>query len=108
MFATLQWFIVVVLSVGAFIGAVWGVIDATRHTPGSFTSAGKLSKNAWVIILGISSLVAFISLPAPIGRGGGIVSFLGLPAVAAVVVYFVAVRPHLSGNRGRGTSTGGW
>jgi hypothetical protein len=115
MFAALQWGIVLILSVAAFVGAVWGVIDASRYTPQTFTNAGKQTKTVWVVLLVVAALIAFISLPAPIGQGGGIVGFLGIAAVVIVGIYFAGVRPKLRefgpprrGGTGGGNSRGGW
>lgn len=114
MFGTLQWGIVLILSVAAFVGAVWGVIDASRYSPQTFVNAGKQTKTVWVVLLVIAALVAFVSLPAPIGQGGGIIGFLGIAAVAVVGIYFAGVRPKLREfgpprrNPGGGNNRGGW
>ncbi len=114
MFGLLQNGLVLVISIAALAGAVWGLIDATQRPAQSFTAAGKWSKTIWLVILGVATVIAFLSLPRPLGTGGGIAGILGIAAVVAVVVYFVDVRPKLgdrgsggSGSTGRG-STGGW
>lgn len=116
MFGTLQWMILMVLSVGAFIAGVWGVIDAARYNANTFVAANKQNKALWVVILLAATAIAFISIPAPIGRGDGIIGFLGIAAVAAIALYFATVRPALrqheprrGGRRSGGSgSTGGW
>lgn len=110
MFGALQWLVVLILSLAAFFGAVWGLIDATRYSASAYEYAGKLTKQAWIAILAVCALVAFISLPAPVGRGSGILGFLGIAVVAAVAVYFTGVRPKLRGLPGGGErrSSGGW
>ena len=113
MFGALQWGIVLILSVAAFIGAVWGVIDASRYSSQAYVSAGKQTKSLWMVLLVVAALVAFISLPAPIGQGGGIIGFLGIGAVAVVAIYFTNVRPKLRElgpprRSSGGNSRGGW
>ncbi|MFP5359386.1 MAG: DUF2516 family protein [Actinomycetes bacterium] len=111
-FGFLQGMVIFAISAAALVGAIWGLIDALRRPEGAFTAAGKWSKTAWVAILAVSSAIAFISMPWPVGTGGGIVGFLGIAAVVGVVVYFVDVRPKLGGfgpTRGSGNAQrGGW
>ncbi|WP_062381444.1 DUF2516 family protein [Demequina pelophila] len=111
MFGSLQAMVVLVISAAALAGAVWGVIDAARRPDTAFRNAGKLTKTIWLAILGVATLIAFISLPWPLGTGGGIGGILGIVSVVAVIVYFVDVRPKiggptLGGNSNR--SSGGW
>ncbi|WP_296665232.1 DUF2516 family protein [Demequina sp.] len=118
MFGFLQSMVVFAISAVALIGAIWGLIDAARRSPSAFTAAGKWSKTIWMVILGVATLIAFVSLPWPLGGGGGIAGILGIASVVAVIVYFVDVRPKLGGFGGgsgggfgggsRGGSTGGW
>jgi hypothetical protein len=116
MFGTLQWGILMLLSVGALIAGVWGIVDAARYQSSTYVAARKQSKALWLVILIAASAIAFISVPAPIGRGDGIIGFLGIAAVAAIAVYFATVRPALrqheprrgGGRRGGSGSTGGW
>ncbi|WP_061961184.1 DUF2516 family protein [Demequina flava] len=113
MFGTLQNLIVFALSTAAFIGAIWGLIDASRRADSAFQAAGKQSKMIWLIILGAATIVSFLALPWPLGTGGGIGGILGIAAVVAVMVYFVDVRPKVSQfggppSRGRNQSSGGW
>ncbi|WP_062518983.1 DUF2516 family protein [Demequina silvatica] len=113
MFGFLQNTVVLLISLAAFAGAIWGLIDAARRPEGAFTAAGKWSKTIWLVILGVATIIAFISLPWPLGTGGGIGGILGIAAIVAVIVYLVDVRPKLGGGYGpsggsRGRSTGGW
>lgn len=112
MFNSLQAMIVLILSVAALVAAVWGFIDATRYPDTAYVAAGKKSKALWLIILGVAALIAFISLPWPLGRGGGIIGLLGIASIIGIIYYFVDVRPKVSGAApGAGPSrgsTGGW
>ncbi|WP_062070311.1 DUF2516 family protein [Demequina sediminicola] len=113
MFGTLQNLIVFAISAAAFVGALWGLIDAFKYPDATFRAAGKLNKTWWLVILGAATVIAFLALPWPLGTGGGIGGILGFAAIVAVIVYFVDVRPKLQqfGGRnigGRSNNTGGW
>jgi hypothetical protein len=84
-----------VLSLGALALAAWALLDALIRPAAGYVAAGKLTKPGWGAILALSLLVLLI----------GPMSFLGLPAVIAAIVYLVDVRPAVRGLR-RGGS--GW
>jgi len=112
-FATLQYFIIIVLSVAAFLGAAWALIQGLRFPDSAYVAAGKLNKLKWGLILGVALLIAFLALPWPIGIGSGIMSIGVVIAVAAVVIFFVDVLPKLRENYRPGAkrprdSRGGW
>ena len=73
---------------------VWAFVDALIRPAGGFVAAGKLTKPGWAAITGLAALIIFWQGP---------MSFLGLPAVIAAVVYLVDVRPAVKGLR-RGNS----
>jgi len=74
---------------------VWAFVDAlVRPAPG-FPAAGKLTKPGWAAITGLAALIIFWQ-QSPM-------TFLGLPAVIAAIVYLVDVRPAVRGLR-RGNS----
>ena len=83
-----------VLYWGALALILWAFVDALVRPATSFVAAGKLTKPAWAAITGIAAAVSYFWGP---------MSFLGLPAVIAGVVYLVDVRPALRGLR-RGNS----
>ncbi len=72
----------------------WALVDALIRPAAGYVAAGKLTKPGWAAILGLSLLVIVI-FKTPL-------SFLGLPAVIASIVYLVDVRPAV-----RGLSRGG-
>ena len=80
---------------GTLALAVWALVDAVIRPTAAFPAAGKLSKPAWIAITGIAALLLWSSGP---------LSFLGLPAVVAAVVYLVDVRPAVRGLK-RGNSS---
>jgi len=112
MFGSLQHLIVLLISIAVLVAAVWALIDASRYSNSAYKSAGKNSKTLWLVILGVAAVVGFISLPPPLGAGGGVIGFLGIASVIAVVYYFVDVRPKVAamnpGSRGPSRSSGGW
>ena len=76
--------------------AAWALVDALVRPAAGYVAAGKLTKPGWAAILGLSLLVILFMGP---------MSFLGLPAVIATIVYLVDVRPAVRGLRRGGN---GW
>ena len=83
-----------VLDYGTLALALWAFVDALIRPAAGFVAAGKLTKPGWAAITGLAVLVIFFFKP---------MSFLGLPAVIASIVYLVDVRPAVRGLR-RGNS----
>jgi hypothetical protein len=83
-----------VLYWGVLALTVWAFVDALIRPANGFVAAGKLTKPGWAAITGLAALIVFWQGP---------MSFLGLPAVIAAVVYLVDVRPAVRGLR-RGNS----
>jgi hypothetical protein len=79
---------------GTLALALWAFIDALIRPAAGYVAAGKLTKPGWLAITGLALLVIWFFTP---------MSFLGLPAVIAAVVYLVDVRPAVRGLR-RGNS----
>ncbi len=105
LFGSLQMLVTLALSVAALVGSVWALIDAAKYSNDAFVAAGKQTKTIWLVILGVAALIAFLSMPYPLGGGGGITGFLGIIAIVAVIYYFVDVRVkvaphHRPGSRG--------
>ena len=103
-----QNYILVVLSLVIFAMEVFALVDAYRHRPEAYTAAGKLTKNKWLVILGIATLIGFLYLfSSPLG-------LLPILGVVAAGVYLADVRPALQqfsgggGRRGAGGPYGGW
>jgi hypothetical protein len=83
-----------VLYWGVLALTVWAFVDALVRPSSGYVAAGKLTKPAWSAITGLAALIIFWQGP---------MSFLGLPAVIAAIVYLVDVRPAVKGLR-RGNS----
>ncbi len=65
----------------------WALVDAALRRPAVFVAAGKLTKTGWLIILGLSFVVAFV-FQQPF-------SLLNLAGTVAAIVYLVDVMPVL-------------
>ncbi|MGY1672111.1 DUF2516 family protein [Geodermatophilus sp. SYSU D00710] len=74
---------------------VWALVDAVIRPAAGYVAAGKLSKPAWAAITALAAVVIYLQGP---------MTFLGLPAVIAAVVYLVDVRPAVRGVQ-RGNSS---
>ena len=86
--------LLLVLRWGVLALTVWAFVDALVRPAAGFVAAGKLTKPGWMAITALAALIILWQGP---------MSFLGLPAVIAAVVYLVDVRPAVRGLR-RGNS----
>jgi hypothetical protein len=82
-----------VLFYAALALTAWALVDALVRPAAGYVAAGKLTKPGWTAILVLAVLVILWQGP---------MSFLGLPAIIAGIVYLVDVRPAV-----RGLSRGG-
>ena len=67
----------------------WAFIDALIRPAAGYVAAGKLTKPGWAAITGLATLIIFYTQNP--------MTFLGLPAMIAAVVYLVDVRPAVRG-----------
>ena len=74
-----------VLTLALFVFQAWAFIDAVARRPDAFVAADKLTKPAWLIILGLA-LAAHMLIWSPL-------SFLNLIGAVAAIVYVVDARP---------------
>jgi hypothetical protein len=68
---------------------LWAFVDSLIRPAAGYAAAGKLTKPGWAAITGLATLVIFYSQNP--------MTFLGLPAMIAAVVYLVDVRPAVRG-----------
>jgi hypothetical protein len=88
------------LSLAALVLGVFVFVDAAIRPVAGFVAAGKLTKPAWLTITGVATLVVLVF---------GVLSFLGIPALVALLVYLVDVRPAVRGmSGGRPPNTSSW
>jgi hypothetical protein len=74
-------------TVAMFGVQAFAFVDAVSHKPEAYVAADKLTKPAWLIILGIA-LAAHMLIWNPM-------SFLNLIGTVAAIVYLVDARPAL-------------
>ena len=75
--------------------AAFAFVDATTQRADAYVAGDKLTKNAWMVILGLCLAVQVLFL------GRGPLSIFHLVAMVAVIVYLVDVRPTLRSLTGR-------
>lgn len=83
----LEYNLLTLLRLAALIVTLWALVDAFTRRPDAYVAAGKLTKPAWLLMLGMSLAVVFLMGP---------VSLLGFIAVVVMLVYFLDVRPALA------------
>ncbi len=66
---------------------VWALIDAITRPAEAFVAAGKLTKPAWMLILGLT-VATTVVFPSVIG-------LLSIAGIIAAFVYILDVRPAL-------------
>lgn len=98
MVGNLQWWVLVLLGVAVFAVQVAAFADAVSEPRNAFTSEGKLTKQIWLLILGVAMALGFLGLPPMMWTS---YSFLNLFALVPAVVYWVDVRPRVRPYRRR-------
>ena len=79
--------VMVAVSLAMFIAQVFAFVDAMTHRPDAYAATDKLTKTAWLIILGLGVL-AHLLFPSPL-------SLFNLVGIIAALVYLLDVRPAL-------------
>jgi hypothetical protein len=106
--------LLVALAVLAFAANAFALVDAVRQRTDAFQAAGKLTKQLWLIILGVAAAIGFVYLYYQMvsGSSPAVFGFPNIIAFVASAVYLADVRPALrrmtggrGGNRG---PYGGW
>lgn len=100
---SVQGFVLLVLGVGSLLLTGYAFVDALRRRSSLFPHVGRLSKGAWLGILGAASLISIVSL-----GGYGTLGLLNVIGVIAAGVYLADVRPKLRqiGDGGSGRQYG--
>jgi len=86
---TLQSSFLTIVSLVLFAAQAWAFVDAVSRPAPAFVAADKLTKQAWLIILGVA-LAAHMLIWNPI-------SILNLAGAVAAIVYLVDARPAMRG-----------
>jgi hypothetical protein len=90
--------VLTILLLALLILKVAAFIDALTYPKQAYESAGKLTKVAWLLFLGIAAVADVFF--------GSLLSILTIIGTVAMIVYFVDVRPALRQITGRGTGRG--
>jgi uncharacterized protein DUF2516 len=85
MFAYYEFGVMFVVYWALFVVKMWALLDAVMRPAQGYTAADKLTKTAWLWILGLS-VVSHIVFKSPIG-------VLSLAGAVAAFVYLLDVRP---------------
>ena len=86
--------VMTIVTLGLFALQAWAFIDAVARRPDAFVAADKLTKPAWMIILGVALLVHML-IWSPF-------SLFNLAGAVAAIVYLVDTRPAIQSlTRGR-------
>lgn len=81
--------ILLIATLVIFVLQGWAFVDAVSHRTEAYPAADKLTKPAWLIILGLALAVhLFVWNP---------ISLLNIAGTIAAIVYLVDVRPALRG-----------
>jgi multisubunit Na+/H+ antiporter MnhG subunit len=80
-----QSWLMLVLTLLGFAVLAWAFVDAVVRRPDAYVAADKLTKPAWLIILGIA-LAAYMLIWNPL-------NFLTIIGLVAAIVYLVDARP---------------
>ena len=98
----IQNFVLLLLGVGALILTGFAFVDALRRSGALFPHVGKLSKGAWLGILGVAFGISIVSF-----GGFSTLGLLNVVGVVAAGVYLADLRPKLKSiGGGRGTQSG--
>lgn len=89
----MQFYLVMVVSLAMFAAQAFALVDALTHRPDAYVAADKMTKPAWLIILGLA-VVAHLLIFDPL-------TLFNLAGIIAAVVYLVDVRPALRSLTGR-------
>ena len=88
LFAIPAW-IYLIISLAMFAATAFAFVDSLQHRPDAYVAADKLTKNTWMIILGLGVVAQMLFW------GSGPISLFHLAAIIAALVYLVDVRPAL-------------
>jgi hypothetical protein len=91
------------VAIVAFLVEVWAFVDAVRRPAAAYQAAGKLTKQLWLIILGVALL---FGLAGAVGFVS-IIQMLPVIGFIAAAVYLADVRPAVRQYGGRGGSSSG-
>ena len=83
---TFESLLVLVLFYALMAVKVWAFVDALMRPAPAYVAAEKLTKNAWLLILGLTVVSAFLFRP---------MGLLSIAGTVAAFVYILDVKPAL-------------
>ncbi len=92
-----QGYVMLVLTLAALAIEVFAFVHALKTRPDAFVAAGKRTKQFWMAVTGVATLLGFVSL-------GGL-GLLAIVGVVAAGVYLADVRPAVESVQGRGNNS---
>lgn len=111
MIGFMQGGVLFVLTTVCFIVEVWALVDCLSRQPQAFLSAGKRTKNFWLLLTALSAVIGFLGLRPPLGNGtlGYTALFIAIPAFIYMADVRPAVRHYRGGsNRSNRNNKSGW
>jgi predicted CDP-diglyceride synthetase/phosphatidate cytidylyltransferase len=94
-FTNFQSTLVLILGLAALACEIFALVDAVRQRPDAYVAAGKRTKNFWMILLLIATVLGVVTL-------FNVLNLFGLVGFIAAAVYLADVRPALRRVSGRG------
>ena len=76
---------------------VYALVDCVRRRPDAFVAAGKRTKQFWLLVTGVATLLGVVAL-------GALPGILAIVAIVAAGVYLADVKPALDQVMGRGAA----
>ncbi|MFC7491140.1 MULTISPECIES: DUF2516 family protein [unclassified Knoellia] len=92
-----QGYVMLALTIAALALEVFAFVHALKTRADAFEAASKRTKNFWLGVTGVATLLGFVSL-------GGL-GFLAIIGIVAAGVYLADVRPAVEAVQGRGNSS---
>lgn len=92
---SLQSMITALLGVAALGCEIFALVDCLRTRPDAFVAAGKRSKNFWLVLTGIATLIGIVFVQS-------VFNLFGLAAFVVAAIYLADVRPALRAVLGKG------
>lgn len=102
-FVVQQW-IFAALALALFVTELWAFLNAVRYRPDAYLAASKRTKSFWMLLTGLAVLLGFLSLPWPIGGGGGTLLFM-IAGIVIAGVFLADVLPALRAVMGRASGS---
>ena len=97
---SVQAFVLLLLGIGSAVLTGYAFVDVLRRKGALFPQVGRLSKVAWLGILGAAFAIAIVSFGSP-----GTLGILNVVGVIAAGVYLADLKPKLKSIGGGGSGT---